>query len=209
MLYTAAVSRTDNSQPQTTLLMLASASPRRRELLGRIGVPFEVGTIVVEERPCSGESPWQYARRTALAKLSVARASYPGRVVLAADTVVDLDGSALGKPSMEHEALQTLEALRGRKHRVHTAVAVGRAGTLQVVVCTSEVVMRVYTDTEIEQYIHSGNAFDKAGAYGIQDSEFAPVERIEGSYSNVVGLPLAPTARLLLGLGLPVRLPKE
>ncbi len=209
MLYTAAVSRTDNSQPQTTLLMLASASPRRRELLGRIGVPFEVGTIVVEERPCSGESPWQYARRTALAKLSVARASYPGRVVLAADTVVDLDGSALGKPSTEHEALQTLEALRGRKHRVHTAVAVGRAGTLQVVVCTSEVVMRVYTDTEIEQYIHSGNAFDKAGAYGIQDSEFAPVERIEGLYSNVVGLPLAPTARLLLGLGLPVRLPKE
>lgn len=209
MRYTAAVPYTDKSQPPTTPLILASASPRRRELLNSLGASFEVGTIVVEERPCSGESPWQYARRTALAKLGAARASYPTRIALAADTVVDLDGTTLGKPTTYQEAQQTLEALRGRRHHVHTAVAVGCAGTLRLVICTTEVVMRNYTDTEIERCICSGKAFDKAGAYGIQDSEFSPVARIEGSYSNVVGLPLAATARLLLGLGLPVRVPEE
>lgn len=149
-----------------------------------------------------GESPWSSARRTASEKLAAARACWLNEAVVAADTVVELEGVALGKPASSREAVSMLQALRGRTHLVHTAVAASSRGTIRIVVCTTRVEMRAYTDDEITQYIATGEPFDKAGGYAIQDPYFAPVRHIRGLYSNVVGLPLGPTARLLMSLGL-------
>lgn len=182
--------------------MLASTSPRRRELLARLGIAFEVRLVHVEESWVQGESPWSYARRTASEKLAAARVCWPDRAVVAADTVVELEEVALGKPASPQEAVSMLQALRGRMHQVHTAVAASSRGRSRMVVCTTLVEMRAYTDDEITQYIATREPFDKAGGYAIQDPYFAPVRHIRGLYSNVVGLPLGPTARLLMALGL-------
>lgn len=185
-------------------LVLASMSPRRRDLLAAIGVRFEVRPANIEERLVAGESPWQGARRLALAKLQVAVSQCSERVVLAADTVVDLDGRMLGKPASADDARRMLRALRGREHRVHTGVTVASAGCLSVGVCTTSVLMRSYTDRDIGAYIESGDHADKAGAYAIQNTVLRPVAGFDGSFSNVMGLPLGLTANLLETAGVDI-----
>jgi septum formation protein len=185
-------------------LILCSASPRRAALLKELAVRFRVCPVEVSEAPLSGESPWNTARRLALLKLGKARADQTGALVLTADTVVDLDGTALGKPASEEEAVWMLRTLSGRRHLVHTAVALGGPDFLRTVTCTTEVEMRAYAAREIAASVASGQPMDKAGAYAIQDDHLRPVRRIHGLYSNVVGLPLSPTARLLGRSGVPV-----
>lgn len=188
-----------------TSLILASASPRRRELLARLGVYFTVEPSSVEEPdPERVPNPDAYARELAEAKARDIAARYPDSTVLAADTIVVLEGRMLGKPADVDQARSTLESLRNRAHQVTTGVAVVNGNDLRAEHVTSDVVMRDYTDREISAYIESGDPFDKAGSYAIQDQTFRPVERLEGCYCNVVGLPLILAYRMLREAGVEV-----
>ena len=190
-------------EPETELV-LASTSPRRRELLAGLDIGFRVVAPSASEGRRPQESVRNMVERLALAKArSVARSLASGAVV-GADTMVVLDGVPLGKPAGEAEARRMLLDLRGREHQVVTGVAVvdaagrGEATGSQ----TSEVFMREYSDVEIEDYLASGGPLDKAGAYGVQDQTFHPADRVEGCYPNVVGLPLCLLAGLLRDVGL-------
>ncbi|MBI2865491.1 MAG: septum formation inhibitor Maf [Chloroflexi bacterium] len=194
-----------SSRTPVSTLTLASASPRRRGLLARLGLPFIVLPVDVDERLLPGEPPVEFAQRVALAKAEAAVPMTRGGFVLGADTIVVLNGAILGKPKDRQEALAMLDALRGRDHAVMTAVAIINAstgGTFSSVV-TTRVWMRPYTDAEIAAYIDSGDPFDKAGAYAIQSPDFHPVARLEGCYNNVVGLPLCEVVNGLLAAGYP------
>jgi MAF protein len=186
-------------------LILASASPRRRELLARLGIPFDVRPVAVIEEVDSA-NPVIVASRLARMKAEAARLAEPEEPVLAADTVVVYGGAILGKPRDAAEAREMLRRLRGESHRVITAVAViprgGRAALLRH--SETEVTMRSYTDAEIEASIARGDPFDKAGAYAIQDPILRPVESYDGCYCNVVGLPLWTAVELLRRAGLDV-----
>ena len=187
-----------------TPLILASASPRRRELLSRLGIPFDVSpTEVAEDTGADGDAQ-RAARRLARLKTGAARLATPQTPILAADTVVALDGAILGKPVDAGEAREMLRRLRARSHRVVTAVAVLPAGERSALVrhLVTEVRMRAYSDAEIEASIARGDPFDKAGAYAIQDELFHPAESYDGCYCNVVGLPLWPAIELLKRAGL-------
>jgi len=177
-------------------LVLASSSPRRRELLRQLGLSFSVVSPALDEALESGESPRVYVER--LARSKAAAVSAPaGSVVLAADTTVVLDGTIVGKPADELDASAMLRRLAGRSHHVVTAVAVAGAGDLEVAVVTTGVTMTDMSRREIDWYVGTGEPLDKAGAYGIQGIGGAFVAAIDGSYSNVVGLPLAETLALL------------
>ena len=194
-------------------LVLASTSPRRRELVAGLGVPFEVVPPEVEESP-DGEPPEELVRRLALAKAQAAALRHSGRVVVGADTTVVLEGRILGKPRDDAEAVDMLRSLRGREHRVITGVALvyGEPGISLVEYCESTVAMRDYSDQEIEDYVAAGEAQDKAGGYGVQDEGFHPAARVDGCYTNVVGLPLCTVASLLERAGYDTRalhLPEE
>ena len=184
---------------------MASASPRRRELLSVICHEFEVVPSAIEETLEEGPIPEAVAR-LALKKARAVAARVGDGVVLGADTVVVLDGAALGKPAGPDEARAMLRRLRGREHEVITAVAVvdartGREASRSVV---SRVLMAAYSDSTLEAYVASGAPLDKAGAYAIQDLGGALVARCEGSYTNVIGLPVEETRRLLEEFGAPV-----
>jgi septum formation protein len=183
-------------------LILASQSPRRRELLRRIWSEFEVIPSDVDETLEPGPMTDAVAG-LALRKARAVAGRVGAGVVLAADTVVVIDGVALGKPAGPEEARGMLVRLRGREHEVVTGVAVvdaesGRAATATAV---SRVLMAAYPDTTIEAYLISGSPFDKAGGYAIQDLQGALVDGVVGSYTNVVGLPVEATRRLLEGFG--------
>ena len=190
-------------------LILASASPRRRELLERLGLPFEVRPSGIEEPLAAGVPASTLATTLARAKAAdIAdrlRAAGEAALVLGADTLVVLDGQPLGKPTSQDDARAMLRALRGRSHEVVTAVVVrdadpaGRELTEAVV---SQVLMRNYTDDEIAAYVATGEPDDKAGAYAVQGRGRRLVSRVDGCYTNVVGLPLRTTARLLQAFGL-------
>ena len=186
-------------------LILASASPRRSQLLARLGIPFEVRPVSVIEDVDSA-NPAIAASRLARMKAEAARLAEPESPVLAADTVVVHEGAVLGKPRDAAEAREMLRRLRGRSHRVITAVAViprgGRAALLRHP--ETEVTMRRYADEEIEASIRRADPFDKAGAYAIQDELLRPVASYEGCYCNVVGLPLWTTVELLRRAGLDI-----
>lgn len=188
-------------------IYLASASPRRRELLEQIGVPFEVRAADVDERRRPGEEPEDYVLRLAATKADAVRAGLHGaeaeRPILAADTAVVLDARLLGKPRDETEALETLERLSGRAHRVYTGVALRQGAGLERALSTSEVRFRATTDAERRAYCASGEPYDKAGGYAIQGRGAVFVEHLSGSYSAVMGLPLHETAALLRRVGLP------
>lgn len=173
-------------------LVLASASPRRRELLSRLGVPFEVRPVDISEDVTPGVRGDILARRLAREKAEAARLRDPEADILAADTVVVLDGAVLGKPTDAREAREMLEALRGRWHEVITAVAYLPGGELSPLIRhpVTSVSMRSYTDAEIDASVARGDPFDKAGAYAIQDPVLDPVAEYEGCYCNVVGLSL-------------------
>ena len=184
------------------MLILASSSPRRHQLLTALGIPFTIDVADIDESRVGNESPETHVRRLAETKARTVAARHPQDVILAADTIVVHQGRILGKPQDAAEARQMLGSLRTAPHQVITAVAVARAGDVISELDTSTVTMRPYTDAEIKAYIASGDPFDKAGAYAIQHPDFAPVARLDGCYAGVMGLPLAVTARLLTAAGL-------
>ena len=189
-----------------SMLYLASGSPRRRELLGQIGVPFTTLPTVIDETPLPNEPALDYVRRLACAKAQVGLASLaaPGAaVVLGADTSVVLDGRILGKPQDRADALAMLTALSGYTHEVLTAVALANSQRCEVRVVSSQVSFRPLSAAEIEAYWASGEPQDKAGSYAIQGLGAVFVADLHGSFSAVVGLPLCETAALLADFGIP------
>lgn len=185
---------------------LASASPRRRQLLEQLELRFEVVTVDVKETPVPGETPADYVLRMSQLKAATAarRLASSRPPVLAADTEVVLDGVILGKPRDEVDGLRMLAGLSGRSHQVLSAVALSKGGALDAVLCSTEVRFRPILPSEAAAYWASGEPRDKAGGYGIQGLGAVFVERLEGSYSNVVGLPLFETAALLRKAGVKV-----
>lgn len=189
-----------------TRLILASGSPRRRAFLETLGLRFDVVPAEIDETPGAAEGAREYVQRLASEKAATVGQRRPDAVVLAADTTVVRDGRVLGKPEDDGHARAMLRELEGRTHQVLTAVALGGAGRGATVVET-EVKFRALSDAEIDWYVASREPVDKAGGYAIQGLAGAFVERIDGSYSNVVGLPLVETLELLRRAG--VALPWE
>ena len=182
-------------------LILASASPRRRDLLLSLGLDFEVYVTDADENVCES-SPSELVKTLACRKAEAAAAKFPEAVVIAADTVVAAPGGEiLGKPQNDGDAARMLCCLSGNKHTVYTGVAVISDGNLTVEAVPTDVYMREITDTEIRDYILTGEPRDKAGAYGIQGLGGIFVTRIDGEYFNVTGMPKEATARLLAGAG--------
>ena len=184
-------------------IILASSSPRRRDLLDLIGIPHEVRPADVDETIRGGEDPAGYAERLAREKAeAVAAGAADGSVVIGADTVVVIDGRVLGKPASEQQAAAMLESLGGRTHTVITAVAVVVDRMTSSGVEEVTVTFRPITADEIASYIATGEPMDKAGAYGIQGYGATIVERIDGDYFAVMGLPLVRLVRLLAERGI-------
>jgi len=183
-------------------LILASASPRRQELLREAGIPIEVHPADVREERADGEEPVGYACRLAREKAQSVAARFPGRYVLGADTIVVVDEHILEKPADAQDAARMLRLLSGRVHIVTTAVSLARPdGFIDTHSATTEVSFRDLEDKEIRQYIAGGEPMDKAGAYAIQGGAGAWVQRIQGEYSNVVGLPLSLVITMLVSRG--------
>jgi septum formation protein len=181
-------------------VVLGSASPRRRDLLQQLGLEFDVVAPDIDETPLHGERPVQYVRRLALGK-SAAIAAPDDALVITADTTVDLDGCILGKPVDTADAAAMLRRLSARTHRVHTGVAVRLGDRTQCDVVTSLVTFTPLTAASIEWYVGTGEPLDKAGAYAGQGAGGVFVQRIRGSVSNVVGLPLHTVVGLAADLG--------
>lgn len=183
-------------------LALASASPRRAELLRALGLSFDVVPSEVDESLVVGSTPADTAQSLAVEKARSVATKLNRNAVLAADTIVALDGDELGKPGSAQDAISMLSRLNGRVHTVYTGVCLVVNDNEMRDICETQVTFRDLTDDEIAKYVASGSPLDKAGAYGIQDSEFSPVKSIIGSYTNVVGLPLAVTVEMLHLAGL-------
>jgi septum formation protein len=178
-------------------LILASRSPRRAELLSAAGIEFEVVAADVDETPRALETPAAYVERLAIEKARAVYALRPGARVLAADTTVTIDGEILGKPTDEADAVRMLRLLRGRAHEVHTGVALVSAAGMRAAVDTTRVWFTAMTDEDISWYVGTGEPVDRAGAYAIQGFASRFIPRIEGSYTNVVGLPVALVSSIL------------
>ncbi len=185
-------------------IILASASPRRSELLRQIGVTFSVQPADVNETPLPNETAERYVERLARDKALAVAASSPSAVVLGSDTSVVLDGVILGKPADQEEAVATLMRLSDANHQVMTAVALAQGGQCECRVVVTEVQFRKLSQAEVVAYVASGEPMDKAGSYGIQGLGGIFVSDLRGSYSAVVGLPLQETAALLADAGHPV-----
>ena len=184
-------------------LILASASPRRKELLAHAGIPFEVQAAQVDEH-CEGSAAEAVKILSARKALAV-RSLFPSRFILAADTLVELDGAVLGKPSGPEEAADMLQRLSGRTHQVWTGVTlVNPSGDMFTENDRSDVTFGEVPKEEIAAYVRSGEPLDKAGAYAIQGRASLWISRMEGSYSNVIGLPLFLVRSLLLRAGYPL-----
>ena len=199
------------AEPTAPRLVLASGSPRRAELLARLRLYPLIRPADVDESPADGEDPVALVTRLAAAKADAGAQAATGRdeVVLAADTVVVLDGVALGKPTDRDDAARMLQALAGRTHRVVTGVAVRHGHTAHHDTVTTEVVFRDLTDREVAWYLDTGEPHDKAGAYALQGAGAALVASIRGSDTNVIGLPLTETVALLRRVGLDVLAPQR
>ena len=186
-------------------LILASASPRRAEILSTLGIDFEVRPSHADEASLSVENDVDFVREAALLKLRATLEKVPttGAYVLAADTIVCIDGARLGKPNDDDDALAMLSRLVGRAHVVRTGVALGRVGDGRLGTCVAEtrVWFRDVPEEALRRYVASGEPRDKAGAYGVQGLASGFVTRLEGSYTNVVGLPAAESLSLLLEHG--------
>lgn len=184
-------------------LILASASPRRKEILSLLDLPFETrpGTFIEPKR--TGQGVFDYVLDLAKAKGRHVKVE-EGELILSADTLVHLKGQILGKPASDEEAHQTLAALRGYDHEVYTALFLRDVSTGKAcqTVCKTTVTMRDWSMTEVQTYIYTGSYRDKAGGYAIQDDVFHPVSKIEGCYANVMGLPLCHLRGMLEAFGL-------
>lgn len=192
-----------------TKLYLASSSPRRKELLS-LGWEYTLLPLQVDESPLSNEDGVEYVKRIAKSKTFTAssQAGVDGVIVAADTAVIDRDTSGIteifGKPGDQGEAVEMLRSLRGHTHQVFTAISIMRTqdGTILSDLCATDVPIRNYGDEEIEAYVSSGDPMDKAGAYAIQHASFHPVERLQGCFANVMGLPLCHLARNLNHLGI-------
>ena len=182
-------------------LVLASGSPRRRELLERLGLRIEVRPADIDETPLANEDPVAYVMRLAAEKAARVPFFASGLPVLAADTTVELDGTILAKPDDAEHAFAMLRSLSGRGHAVHTGVAVAHGDDREVIAVTTEVEFADLSDAAIAWYVGTGEPTDKAGAYALQGAGGAFVRAVRGSVSNVVGLPLAETLQLLARVG--------
>ena len=186
-------------------LILASASPRRTGLLSEAGYVFEVEPADVDESELAGEPPAAYVVRVAAMKARAVAARHPDAMILAADTTVVLDGAMLAKPTDDADATRMLGLLSGRTHDVLTGVVLVRTGRESSALVGTRVRFRPLTAAEIEWYVASGEPHDKAGAYGVQGLAARFVESVDGSYSNVVGLPVGAVRALLEAEGLAPR----
>src|SRR5262245_32715936 len=182
---------------ETTLLILASRSPRRSELLKAAGISFEVLAADIDETPHPDEPPAVYVERLAIEKARAVLALRPGARVLGADTTVTIGGEILGKPTNDEDAIRMLRKLSGAVHDVHTGVALVSARGVRSAVDTTRVWFDALTDEDIAWYVGTGEPVDRAGAYAIQGFASRFIPRIEGSYSNVVGLPVALVSSIL------------
>jgi len=185
-----------------TQLILASQSPRRQQFLRDLGFEYETMIADIDETPCANETPIELVRRLAVEKARAAAQmldSGQGALIIAADTVVALGDALLGKPIDSDDATAMLAMLRGQWHSVHSGVSVldVASGRQLVRINSTRVRMRAYTGAEIAAYVASGDPQDKAGAYAIQHKQFAPVARLDGCFSGVMGLPLADLRELL------------
>jgi septum formation protein len=182
-------------------VILASASPRRRDLLDLIGIAHEVRPADIDESALPAEAPIPHTERLARAKAHALAKGHPDIVVIAADTIVVVDGDILGKPRDEAHAAEMLHRLAGREHTVYTAIAVARDARTESAVEAVQVTFRALTDEEIAEYIATREPMDKAGAYGIQGYGATIVERVDGDYFSVMGLGLRRLVELLERVG--------
>ena len=189
-------------------IILASNSPRRREMFGWLGLPFSCQTPDVDETPLVDESPMGYVSRLAVAKTrAIARQFNLLDTIVGADTIVVHNGVLLGKPTNDADANRMLTQLRGKTHQVLTAVTILLGNQQANEVCVSDVRMREFSDAELQAYVASGDPLDKAGAYAIQHAGFHPVEHFGGCMASVMGLPLCHLARAYARLGISVASP--
>ena len=183
-----------------TILLLASNSPRRRQLLALGNWKFTVAVSEVDESQQANETPRDYVLRLAKAKaLAVLKEAHPENIIIGSDTAVVDGNSILGKPKDGEDAARMLKQLRGHTHQVYTGVAFYRVsdGKMLTELCVTDVPMRAYSDDEILAYVKTGDPLDKAGAYAIQHPDFQPVESIRGCYASVMGLPMCHVIRAL------------
>ena len=189
------------------MLILASNSPRRKQLISLFNIPFQVIATDIDESIEAGEKPRNYVSRLARSKCqsTVPKTSHR-QIIIAADTAVVDGDDILGKPTNASGAIAMLRALRGRSHHVYTSISARDTANGRVLsdICITEVLMRPYSEAEIMDYVASGDPFDKAGAYAIQNQGFDPVEKVTGCYTNVVGLPLCHLAESLRALKLDI-----
>ena len=186
-------------------VVLASASPRRQELAVALGLRFRVMVSCVDETPISGEEPHELVARLSLLKAGAIGDAVSDAIIIAADTIVVIDGRILGKPRDRAEAFEMLSALRNREHSVLSGLAVTAPQTNhQALVVTTPVRMRDYSDRELSHYIETGDPQDKAGGYAIQHAEFEPIARLDGCYANVMGLPMCHLYSVLCAWGVHV-----
>jgi septum formation protein len=200
---------TCSEAPGGVPLVLASSSPRRRRLLRELGVPFAVAVPDVDERALPGETPRDHVRRLAAAKARAVARSLRAGIVIGSDTVVAVDGEILGKPKGRRDAERMLAHLAGRTHEVWSGVAVVRAGggRPRTAAVRTRVTMKALDPGTIRRYVATGEPLDKAGSYAVQGRARRFVERVDGDLTNVVGLPLAALARLLVACGVTVTPP--
>lgn len=179
------------------MLILASGSPRRRELLAQIDIPYMVNPSSYREKNGKKKDPEKFVEAQAVGKAKDVAAKYPKQWVLGADTIVVVEDTILGKPRHAREAKEMLRSLSGKRHSVLTAVALVKDDIVRTKVVETKVWFRSLTDKEIDAYVATGEPMDKAGAYAIQGRAAAFVDKINGSYTNVVGLPLSQVCKML------------
>ena len=194
-----------SSRPPDRPIVLASGSPRRRQLLEMLRIPFRVMRPDVDEHVLPGEAPDRYVTRLSRAKAEAVLARAPGELILAADTTVVLDGAIFEKPTSPAHAVEMLSRLQGQTHEVTTAVAVSRDGDLAQALDVSRVTFRPADRPTLEAYVATGEPLDKAGAYAIQGLGAPLIERVEGDFFGVMGLPLRLALDLLARFGRPYR----
>jgi len=194
------------TSPKRPDLILASASPRRKELLSRLGYPFKILESGVPEDEPPGMTPWEAVQFLAALKADAVAEKLNRGIILAADSVIDLDGQILGKPADHADAVRILKELGGRTHRVVTGVCLLDLGSRRrsLFSVATKVNMEAYSDEEIDTYVDSGEPMDKAGAYAVQGLGGNLVSSVQGCYNNVVGLPLCEVVGHLASFGLPL-----
>ncbi|MBI4673732.1 MAG: septum formation protein Maf [Chloroflexi bacterium] len=174
----------------TKPILLASASPRRRELLNQLGIDFTSIATNADEAQMPGESAPEMVARLSRRKALAAAQQFPRALIIAADTDVELDGNILGKPRDAAEARAMLTALRNRAHNVFTGLTIANGDLCETEIVHTRVYMRDYSESDVDTYIATGDPFDKAAGYAVQHQGFQPVARVEGCFANVMGLPL-------------------